>query len=108
METGHQVPVVQRVDSAIQWINYYPLDNAINFDSTYPLDSDLSNGLCYPPFEQLGPEVNGPADKPHARFLGMIFRKKVQLICGCLWYAFYAYVWVASENKPRLATTLLA
>ena len=36
-------PVVQRVDSAIQWINYYPLDNAINFDSTYPLDSDLSN-----------------------------------------------------------------
>ena len=39
-----QAPVVQRVDSAIQWINYYPLDNAINFDSTYPLDSDLSNG----------------------------------------------------------------
>ena len=37
-------PVVQRVDSAIQWINYYPLDNAINFDSAYPLDSDLSNG----------------------------------------------------------------
>ena len=40
----HQAPVVQRVDSAIQWINYYPLDNAINFDSTYPVDSDLSNG----------------------------------------------------------------
>ena len=39
-----QAPVVQRVDSAIQWINYYPLDNTINFDSTYPLDSDLSNG----------------------------------------------------------------
>ena len=38
-----QAPVVQTVDSAIQWINYYPLDNAINFDSTYPLDSDLSN-----------------------------------------------------------------
>ena len=37
-------PVVQRVDSAIQWINYYPLDNTINFDSTYPLDSDLSTG----------------------------------------------------------------
>ena len=37
-------PVVQRVDSAIQWINYYPLDNAIHFDSTYLRDSDLSNG----------------------------------------------------------------
>ena len=50
-------PVVQRVDSTIQWINYYPLDNAINFDSTYPLDSDLSKGWHYPPFEQLGPGV---------------------------------------------------
>ena len=29
-----QAPVVQRVDSAIQWINHYPLDNTINFDST--------------------------------------------------------------------------
>ena len=37
-------PVVQRVDSAIRWINHYPLDTAINFDSTYPLDSDLSSG----------------------------------------------------------------
>ena len=51
----HLAPLVQRVDSAIQWINCYPLDNAINFDSTYPLDSDLSNGKRYPPFEQLGP-----------------------------------------------------
>ena len=42
--TTHQAPVVQRVDSAIQWINYYPLDNAINFDGTYLLDSDLPNG----------------------------------------------------------------
>ena len=39
-----QAPVVQRVDSAIQWINHYPLDNTINFDSTYPLDNDLSVG----------------------------------------------------------------
>ena len=38
----HQGSVVQRVDSAIQWKNYYPLDNAINLDSTYPVDSDLS------------------------------------------------------------------
>ena len=39
-----QAPVVQRVYSAICWINDYPLDNEINFDSTYPLDSDLSSG----------------------------------------------------------------
>ena len=44
------------MDSAIQWINHYPLDNAINFDSTYPLDNDLSSGQRYPPFEQLGPD----------------------------------------------------
>ena len=37
-------PVVQRVDSAIQWINHYPLDKTINFDSTYLLDNDLSGG----------------------------------------------------------------
>ena len=33
-ELEEQAPVVQRVDSANHWINYYPLDNAINFDST--------------------------------------------------------------------------
>ena len=48
-------PVVQRVDSAIQWINHYPLDNTINFNSTYSLDSDLSSGQRYPLFEQQGP-----------------------------------------------------
>ena len=35
------------------------MDNAIKyigFPNTYPLDSDLSRGLCYPPFEQLGPQ----------------------------------------------------
>ena len=37
-------PVVQKVDSAIGWINYYPKDNAIGFRTTYPLDSDLSGG----------------------------------------------------------------
>ena len=36
--------VVQTVDSAIHWINHYPLDNAIGFHNTYPLDSDLSGG----------------------------------------------------------------
>ena len=37
-------PVVQKVDSAIQQINFYPLDSAIGFPNTYPLDSDLSAG----------------------------------------------------------------
>ena len=39
-----QAPVVQKVDSAIQWINLYPVDSAIGFPNTYPLDSDLSGG----------------------------------------------------------------
>ena len=36
--------VVQRLDSAIHWINHYPVDSAISFPNTYPLDSDLSGG----------------------------------------------------------------
>ena len=36
-----QVPVVQKVDSAIYWINHYPVDNAIGLRITYPLDSDI-------------------------------------------------------------------
>ena len=50
-------PVVQTLDSAIHWINHYPLDNSIGFASVYPLDSDLSGGQRYPLFEQLGPEL---------------------------------------------------
>ena len=38
------VPVVQKVDSAIQRINLYPVDNGIGFPNIYPLDSDLSGG----------------------------------------------------------------
>ena len=38
------VPVVQKVDNAIHWINHYPTDNAIDFAISYPLDSDLSGG----------------------------------------------------------------
>ena len=34
----------QKVDSAIRWINLYPVDSAIGFPNTYPLDSDLSGG----------------------------------------------------------------
>ena len=48
-------PVVQTLDSAIHWINHYPLDNSIGFASVYPLDSDLFGGQHYPSFAQLGP-----------------------------------------------------
>ena len=51
----HLVSVFQKVDSAIHWINLYPLDGAIGFPSTYPLAGDLSGGSRYPAFEQLGP-----------------------------------------------------
>ena len=37
-----QAPVVEKVDSAIPWINLYPVDKAIGFPKMYPLDSDLS------------------------------------------------------------------
>ena len=37
-------PVVQNVDSAIRWINLYPVDSAVGFQNTYPLNSDLSSG----------------------------------------------------------------
>ena len=36
--------VVQKVDSAIHWINHYPVDKAIGLGTTYPLDRDLSGG----------------------------------------------------------------
>ena len=50
-----QSPVVENLDSAIQWINLYPVNNAISFCNTYPLDTDLSvdstiqllNGNCH-------------------------------------------------------------
>ena len=38
------VPVVQTSDSAVHWINHYPVDSAIGFRNTYPLDSDLFGG----------------------------------------------------------------
>ena len=37
-------PVVRKEDSAIYWINYYPLDSAISCRNAYPLNSDLSGG----------------------------------------------------------------
>ena len=44
---AHLAPVVQKVDSAIHWINFLLLDNAIDFpnahllDIAYPLDSAI-------------------------------------------------------------------
>ena len=45
------------VDSAIHQINRYPVDGAMGFPNTYLRDDDLSDGLCYPTFEQPGPDV---------------------------------------------------
>ena len=39
-----QVPVVQKLDSAIHQINHYPLDSTIGFPNTYPLGRELSGG----------------------------------------------------------------
>ena len=38
------VPVVRKVDNAIQRINHYPVDSVVCFVNTYLLDSDLSGG----------------------------------------------------------------
>ena len=51
------------VDSAIHWINLYPLNNAIGFPNTYPLDSVIQREH-YPKFEQPDPVV-----KPVANWL---------------------------------------
>ena len=37
-------PVDQKVDSAIHWINLYPVDKVIGFPNKYPLGSDFSGG----------------------------------------------------------------
>ena len=52
-------PVVRRSDSAIHWINLYPVDNAIRFAIAYLLDGYLSLGLRYPPSIQLAAGVYG-------------------------------------------------
>ena len=47
IKCGHkaQVPVVQRVDNAIHWINHYLVDNVVCFtNSAVPLGKDLSGG----------------------------------------------------------------
>lgn len=35
---------IQSLDTAIHWMNRYPLDNSMGFGSTYPLDRALSQG----------------------------------------------------------------
>ena len=37
----NQASVVQKVDSAIRWINHYPVDNAIGLCTTYPVDGAI-------------------------------------------------------------------
>ena len=34
-------PVIRKADSALHWINNYPLDSAIGFPNTYPMDSAI-------------------------------------------------------------------
>ena len=50
-------PVVWKLDSTIHQINCYPEDKYYDNQLRYPVDSYLSSGKCYPPFEQLGPDV---------------------------------------------------
>ena len=47
-------PVVQKLNSAIHWINFSQVDNIIGFPNTYSLHSDLSDGQRHAPFEQPG------------------------------------------------------
>ena len=52
----NQAPVVEKLDSAIHWINHCPTDKCQGNLLRYPENRDLSDGQHYPPFEQLGPE----------------------------------------------------
>ena len=79
----HLAPVVQTLDSAIHWINHYPLDNSIGFASVYPLDSDLSGGQRYPSFEQPGPGFSW-------------FRNRASLGEKCRLPGFTLHYWVSA------------
>ena len=50
-----QARVVRKAENTIHRINHHTADSAVCFVNTYPLDSDLSSGERYPAFEQLGP-----------------------------------------------------
>ena len=56
LENRHLAPVVEALDSPIQWINHYSKDKFYRNQLCYPMDKDLSSGLCNPPFEQLRPD----------------------------------------------------
>ena len=43
--------------NSLHWINRSPVDSAVSFVNSYPLDNDLSVGYRYPPFEQLDSDV---------------------------------------------------
>lgn len=52
-----QAQVLQSFGSATQLINYSLLDKYHQNLLNHPVDSYLFNGLSYPPFEQLGPNL---------------------------------------------------
>ena len=56
-ESNLQVPVIQKVDNPMHWINLNPVDNAVGIHNTYPLDNDLFRLLRYKTSEQPGPEL---------------------------------------------------
>ena len=49
--------VFQTLDSATQQINHQPADNYQGNQLHFSVDRHLSSGLCYPAFEQLGPNL---------------------------------------------------
>ena len=61
-------PVVQKLDSAIQRINHYPVDKYEGNLLPYPVDRDLSAGKRYPPFEQLEPGI---------KFYSLVWQKTI-------------------------------
>ena len=96
MELLGQAPVVQTLDSAIHWINHYPLDNSIGFASVYPLDSDLSGGQRYPSFEQLGPGVN----QSYLQWTQAGAFHKIS-ICRIAEWTSWSFVWPCRREAPR-------
>jgi len=53
------VPVVEKVDNTIHWINVCLGDKGIVCPNTYLLDSELSGGKNCPTFERPGPGLLG-------------------------------------------------
>ena len=71
-----QAPVVQTLDSAIHWINDYPLDNSIGFASVYPLDSDLSAEQRYHRLNNWSQDDNGNENVTNLH----IWRQKITVL----------------------------